>query len=280
MQINSSRGKTSRILLLIFIPILLIIGLNIYSKTVKNFFYTISCPFQKLLLRSGGNTSDFLGAIVRINNLESDNNKLFEEKQSLLAEIFTLENLKKENEDLRKALELNLQKDFKLVVSHIIEKDTAGSYILIDKGFSDGMEVNMPVIDQNRVLFGRVAEVYDNFSRISLITRADSVFDFKVQDFGTADASIETINQPGIYGVARGNGGSNLLFDLIPREEEIKKGDVLTTSNLQGVFPRDLLVGEIEVVKKEDTKPYQTGEIKPYFDLRSTQNLFVITNFK
>lgn len=266
-MVNPQKKRISKILILILIAVLLIIILNFYNKGVKNFFYVVSNPFQKFFWRIGNNTSDFLYAFLRTKDLKNNNNQLLLENQKLLLQISTLEDIKKENQTLREALEIGLQKDFKMILAQVISKDISEDSILINKGSEDEISKDMPIINQQRILFGRVSEVYKNFSRVDLITDENCVFDAKVE-------------RKEIYGVVKGKGNLNLYFDLISKEAELKEGDVLVTTALGGKFPQNLLIGEVERVRKEDIKPFQTADIRPFFDLKKTDNLFIITNFK
>ena len=45
-------------------------------------------------------------------------------------------------------------------------------------------------------------------------------------------------------------------------------------------FPKDLLAAKIDQVQKNDQNPFQQAKINLYFDIRSVDNLFVITNYK
>lgn len=263
MIVNFQKKKLSKIIVIVLVIVLALFILNYFRSGVKNFFYLVSSPVQKFFWQLGDGLSEFFtkGSIRKeVINLRLQN-------QELLNQVSLLQELRKENQDLRTALELQLQKDFKLVLVKIISKSTSENSILIDKGSEDGLVLNAPVINQNRVLFGKISEVYKNFSRVTLPT--DNKF--------VSDVVIQTKE---IYGVVRGMGEADLLLDLIPKDSEIKEGDILVTSNLEGVFPKNLLIGEIKTIKKEATKPYQTGEVRPFFDLKNTDNLFVVTNFK
>ena len=80
--------------------------------------------------------------------------------------------------------------------------------------------------------------------------------------------------------MAEGKGSLKLGFKLIPKEDEVKEGDIVLTAALGGSFPKGILVGEIEKVRKSDAEPFQEGEIKPYFTKADLKLVFIITNFK
>ncbi len=262
----SPKLKISLILLLL-ITFLAIINLTSFSKEIKNFFYIISSPIQKKLWEVGDSTSDFFEAVKETKNLKRENEELNLRIQELLAENISLKELTKENEILRKALDIGLEENFKLVLAEMIGKDISQDLILINKGSKDGISENLPVITEQKVLVGKISEIYKNFSKVMLLTNKESSLNAKIQ------------NSESIEGVIEGRGNSKLLLKLIPLDKKILKGDLVITTSLGGVFPDGLLVGEIEEVKKSDVESFQKAEVKPVFDIKQTKELFIITNY-
>ena len=273
----SPRSKigTALVLLVVFFVVLNLTG---FQKEVKNFFYLISSPIQEAFWRVGDRISDFFETVTEIKNLKTENEEFKLKIQELLAENIALKEFKKENEILRTALEIGLEKDFELILAQVIGKDISQDFILINKGLKDGISKDSPVINQQKVLFGKIQEVYDNFSKVMLITDKKSSFDAKIlapyqtEGFGAGSDSE-------IYGIVKGKGNLQLYLDLIPQDKEIKEGDLIVTTPLGGIFPSGLLVGKIKEVRKSDIEPVQQAEISPLFDIKETEYLFIITNF-
>jgi len=264
--VSKKRQFLKKIILGIIVFSLIIVFFNIFQKNTRNFFYLISSPIQKIFWQIGDKTSDFFEIIINIKGLKKEVNELRAENQELLYKIISLEELKKENEGLKQALNVGLEKEFELEFAKIIGKDITRDYVLINKGLEDGIKNGFPVISSQKTLLGRVDEVYENFSRVILISDAKSAFDAKVQN-------------KEIYGVVKGKGNLNIFFDLIPLKSEIETGDVLITSTMEGVFPKGLLVGTIKEVKKGGAKPFQTAEIESFFNLKEIDSVFIITNY-
>ena len=106
---------------------------------------------------------------------------------------------------------------------------------------------------------------------LSIFPNKNSVLDVKIQK---SDATL-----PPVYGAVKGKGWLAVYLDLVPVDSEINSGDVLITSALEGIFPKDLLVGKITSKDKNDLKPFQTASIDPFFDVKKTDKLFVITDY-
>ena len=267
MRLNFLKNK----FFILIIAILVILFLNsyqegVYKKKIKNFFYSISLPLQTVFWQAGIKVSDFFQTISKISDLKKENEELKLKNQELLSKIADLENLKKENEVLRKALGLGLEKEFNLVMVKVIGKDISQDIVEINKGLKDGISKGLPVITSQKVLIGRISEVYDNFSKIMLISDKNSSFSAK-------------ISGSEVSGAVKGKGNFNIFLDFLPKEEEILPDETIITSALGGTFPEGLLVGKIKEIKKSDIEPFQQAEISPFLNINELDQLFVIVNF-
>ncbi len=252
--------------------ILLILFLNLYrqglyQKKLKNFFYSVSYPIQESFWQAGLKVSDFFQTISKIGELEKENEKLESKNQELLAKISELENLKTENEFLRNALGLGLEKEFNLVMARVTSKDISQDVIQINKGSKDGISKDMPLINSQKVLIGKVSEVYDNFSKVMLISDKNSSFSAKIS------------GKEEITGVVKGKGNFNIFLDFVPKDKEILPEGIIVTSVLGGISPEGLLIGKIKDVKKSDIEPFQQVEISPFLDINDLDRIFIIVNF-
>lgn len=245
--------------------------LNIYNLKVKNSFYFVSAPVEKTFWTAGAVSSNFLSSFLNARFLKQENENLKDENQKLLSKITSLQaeaglNLAEENFAL-------VAKDngYKFLMAGVIGLDSE-DMLTINKGSEDGILEGMPVINQQNVLFGKIFKVYKNFSQVMLISDKNSVIDVSIAQ--------EDQTKPKIYGVIRGAGNLAIYLDLVPIDEIINGGDNVVTSSLEKIFPKNLLIGTVLGLRKNDQKPFQQAEIKPFFDLKNADNLFVITNYK
>ena len=204
---RKSSLRKKKILVSVFIVFTLIVFSNIFQKELKNFVYTVSSPFQKILWQAGDRTSDFLETFIKIKEIGKEVEKLKKENKKLTAEIAALKELKKENKNLREALKIGLQKKFKLFLAQVIGKDISQDFILIDKGAKDGILKDMPVITPQKILLGKISQVYKNFSKIMLLSNKKMSFDVRIQ------------NSSDISAIGKGEGDSKIL-----RSEERRVG--------------------------------------------------------
>ncbi len=254
-------------ILIIVIGVLFVFSLNFFQKEIKNFLYLISAPIQKTLWLAGDRVSDFFEIIFEETE-ETD--KLELEIKTLLAENIRLRELKKENETLRKALEIGLAEEFALTFARIVGKDIAQDSILINQGARDGILKGFPVITEQKILLGRISDVYENFSRVQLISHLESSFSAKIVDSE-------------VFGRLIGKGNFKVFFDLIPKDKKIEPGDLVVTA-IQGgegvlPLPRGLLLGSVSKVKRDGLNPFQSAKISSFFEIKEIKNIFVIIDY-
>lgn len=257
-------GKLKKILIIIAVFAAIIFLLNLFQHDVRNLFYSFSMPSQKILWQQGNGVFGFFNSIVKSGNLQKEINALKNENQNFVSRLVLLEDLKKENETLRTALEIGLEKEFKIIPTQIISKDNSTDIIVIDRGARDGVSKNMPLINAQKALFGKVVEVYDNFSKVMLISGKNSSF----------DGAILGKDVPGLV---KGAGDLKAIFDLIPNDKKLSENDIIISSGLGGIFPKNLLVGKVKKVNKSDLEPIQKADIEPFFNITGNDILFLIT---
>lgn len=256
------------IISVLLLAFFLVLNLTFFGKEVKNFFYLISSPIQNIFWGAGARASGLFEFISEMKHLKEENEELKLQVQELLAENAMLKGFKEENEILREALGLGLEKDFQLILAQVKGKDISQEFILIDKGAEDSIleGESLPVITQQKVLIGRVDKVYRNYSKVILISHSQSSFDGEVVD-------------KEILGMVKGQGNSKVSFDLIPKEGEVKEEDLVVTSAVSGDFPSGLLVGKVTRIEKADPEPFYRAELSPFFSVGELGKVFVILNY-
>src|SRR3989344_2545078 len=260
-----------KILIIILAFALLIAFLNYFEAPIRNSFYVVSSPINQSFLASGRDITGFFVSLFNYHDIKGENTALNRDNQKLLSEISTLKESFKEHFDLKEAETLAKANNFNLVLVKTTGLDIQNDLIVIDKGVNDGVKENMPVISSQNALYGKISKVYGNFSPVQLISNKNSVLDVRIQN---SDPKA-----PPVYGAVKGTGQFSVYLDLVSSEAQINEGDILTTSALDGIFPRNLLVGKVVSKDQNDIKPFQTANIQPFFDIKNIENVFIVTNY-
>jgi len=209
------------------------------DNPAKGFLLQVSSPFLKTFRIFSGGIAGFFDFLGSIGDLKKENERLLDENQSILAENVRLKDFGKENQVLRKELDLAPRKDYDLESAYIIAQDPQGlgNYFFIDKGRDKGIEVGMPAIVSKGILVGRVVEVFPNTAKITLIADPSSVINAEVEDTEAR-------------GIIKGKYGLGVMMDMVSQTEELKEGDTVISSGLGGEIPRGFLIGRISRIEQ------------------------------
>lgn len=254
--------------LVVLAVLLALFNLANFANPLRNFFYSISSPFQRFFKNSGDNFSDFWAGMLEAQDLKRENEILQSRVRELVGEKLRLETLRKENETLREVLNLGLEKDFDLKLAKVVSQDVSQDSLLLNLGRDDGIVSGLPAINSQKVLVGKIGEVFKNFSKVVLASAKDNAFDIRIGE--TQE----------VFGVAKGRGSYSFAVELVPREKEVSPGDFVFTSSLGDIFPPNLLVGQVETAAKDDVEPFQKIKAKTAFEFSNLDNVFIIFNFQ
>ena len=255
--------------MMVFAGAALILAINIpaVNSAFKNAAYSLSAGAQKNIWAAGASASDFLPPFFGSGNLVEENKRLRAQAAGFLAQQAQIEALLKENEFLRRGLNLEMEKSFDLKIADIAGKIPARDILIINKGSRDLVESGMMVIDSQNAIVGKIAKTYDNFSEVLLITDKDFSFDV-------------LIGGDEIAGLFRGRGGYRAQIDLVPKDKILNIGQTVSTGGLGGIFPAGLLVGVIKDARQNDVESFQSAEISPAFDFAKSRQVFVAVGKK
>jgi len=264
------KKKTKKILFII-IGIVAILLLNrVGGSFIKNTFYTITSPGYNFLLNKGDKIGGWLGGVFTAGHLKKENQEFAKQNILLKKELSDFREYKKTAEILRQALSLREETGLEVIPTNVALFQPETESILITTGKDSGIREGMAVITEQGALVGVVKKVSNNFSSVTLISSSELTFDVQIYTTSTKDT----------LAVARGAGNGKIYFGLVPQKDELNKGDIVRTTSLGGKFPKDILVGEIDIIRKNDAESFQEGTIIPYFILTELRHLFLVTNFK
>ena len=170
------------------------------------------------------------------------------------------------NYRLRKLLNFKKTIDHQVLPAEIVGKDPSPWYqaILIDKGKSDGVEKGQPVVIPEGIA-GQVTEVLNNYSKVLLIIDQNSAVDALVQ-------------RTRARGVIKGDSTDRYLFKYVLRKHDVRVGDTIVSSGLDGVFPKGLRIGYVSEVVKPSSGIFQDVTVAPFIDFEKLEEVLVLLN--
>jgi rod shape-determining protein MreC len=261
--------KNIKFLSIVFaLLILIFVSFRGVDNPLKGFVLGASSPFLKTFRIFSGGIADLFNFLGSIGDLKSDNEKLIQENQELLAENARRKDIEKENGILREEFGLAPKKKFDLEASFVIAQDPQGlgNYIIVDKGNDKGIRVGMPAVVSSGILIGRVSDVFSNTAKITLITDPVSAINAEVQGSSSK-------------GIVNGEYGLGIKMNMISQAQEIKEGDAVVTSGLGGEMPRGLVIGNISWIDQSKDKLFQEASILPEANFSDLRIVFLVTKF-
>ncbi|MWP48610.1 MULTISPECIES: rod shape-determining protein MreC [unclassified Gilliamella] len=247
---------------------LTLIVLDIHYRPFKEIRYYLDTIISPLYQISNFPRSSFDSLYEMSKTREtliSENTTLHAELLQQKNDLLLLEHLKHENGRLRQLLGSPLRHDEHKMAAQVLLADT-DPYVyqfVLNKGKQDGVYVGQPVVDEK----GIVGQIYETAQSTS---RAILVCDYQ-------HAIPVQVLRNDISMVAVGNGCSNdLTLEFLSNNVDIKVGDVLVTSGLDGRFPEGYPVAVVSSVKLDITDSTPIISATPTADLKRLRYLLLL----
>ncbi|TSC88255.1 MAG: Uncharacterized protein G01um10147_160 [Microgenomates group bacterium Gr01-1014_7] len=140
----------------------------------------------------------------------------------------------------------------------------AGRYLKIDKGLIDGVKLGEAVVFNDNYI-GKIIQISEKAANVELLSDPDS----KVAAFSQG-------LEGKAKGVLTGQFGSEILMDKILHGEKVAEGDLVYSEGTEGFLPRGLILGRVAGVLERQTQVFKQAKVKPVFDIRDLELVFVI----
>jgi rod shape-determining protein MreC len=231
----------------------------------------VMAPVQEGANRALKPFRDLFGWFGDTMDAKRQRDELRKERDTLRQQVVRLELEQNENEQLRGLLSFDRTTNYQPVTARVYLRSPSTWYstVQINKGSSDGVRLNQPVIN-DAGLVGKVKSVSNGNAVVMLLTD---------QQFGVAAQAVRA-REPGAILPAVGAPG-DLLLDLVPRAKRVQPGDRIITAGtvstrLPSPFPRGLLIGTVKRVEGQGELD-RTIHVEPAADLRRLDIVQVLT---
>lgn len=218
---------------------------------------TLRMPVQAV--RTG---SDYLQGLAAARASEAQARRLLADKAERMGRLDMLE---QENARLREMLSLRDALAARTLAAEVLydRPDPYTRKAVIDRGLTQGVVRGSPVIDHTGVI-GQVTRVYPLTSEVTLLVDKDAV--------------IPVLNlRTQVRGVAYGDplrGGLELRF--MPTNADVREGDKLATSGVDGVYPPGLPVATVTRVERRADSAFARITLEPVGQLASARHVLVV----
>ncbi len=269
-MIKDFNSKITLFLFLLVVSALLIFfNKSGYLNGAKGFVvYTIN-PAQKTFQMQSNKINSFFYTIKNINKFKEKNIELQEKNLNLIYENSLLKETQKENEILREQLQFSNdiclnEECINWKTGQVIGRnsDNYGEYLIIDLGKKQDMKENLAITISGGTLIGKITEVFDNSSRVMLITNPESAVN-----------SITKTTRAN--GVIRGSYATGVKLEMINQNERIFEDDIVITSGLEKEIPKGLIIGKIYRIEESANEIFKQAKIDLSADFSYIERVFV-----
>jgi rod shape-determining protein MreC len=226
--------------------VMLVVDSRMHALTVvRQAVGTVLYPFQVVALMPRDAAYKVGDYFTSLNTVQSQNDAL-RRQQVLNAQLLQQERqISAENNQLRNLLNMQQRVPSKSLVGEILydARDPFTRKIILNRGSQQGVTAGQPVIDDIGIV-GQVTRVFPFTSEVTLLTDKDQAIPVQVL-------------RNGLRSVAYGRGQSGLLdLRFMASNADIRKGDALVTSGIDGVYPAGLSVATVVQVETKSTDAF------------------------
>ena len=222
-------------------------------------------PIQKGVHHIFSYVGSFFDEYINLVGVKQENEELKAKISSLESELNNYREAYLANQRLRELLGLKKSlSQWPTLAAEVITWDPSGWFqtITIDKGFLDGIQIGMPVVNAKGVV-GKITALSRHYARALLLIDPNFAIDSYIQ-------------RNRVYGIVSGYKNGMCRMQYVQQNQDVKEGDVVVTSGMAGYFPKGLPIGTITKIKINKAQLFQEIYVKPYVDFSKLEEVLVI----
>jgi rod shape-determining protein MreC len=200
---------------------------------------------------------------VALQTVQEENTALRTQLQELQVTLQQERAEAQRTDNLRQLLELRERAQLDTVAAEVIAGAASPDFrtVTIDKGSSDQLATDMAVISPAGVV-----------GRLVLPSRRASKVQLLIDRNAAAGALIERTR---VQGVVVGIGDGMLRMQYVPGTADVKTGDLVVTSGIDGIYPKGFVIGTIDHADR-GAGAYHEIVIRPAVDFARLEEVLIV----
>lgn len=227
-------------------------------------FLELVTPVARVSEYAANRTGEAWEAYAGLMGVRQELSWVRERVRELEREVDGQRRIEDENRRLRAVLELRDELGGMPIAARITGVGASQLFhtATINRGTGDGVAEGMAVLAPRGVV-GRVVSASPNAARVLLLEDPSSGVGAVVQRTRTR-------------GIVEGVGADRLALKFVTPDEELRLGDEIVTSGLDGIFPRGMPLGHVTRIRSDDAGLFQSAELVPAVDFRKLEEVLVL----
>jgi rod shape-determining protein MreC len=207
----------------------------------------------------------FWGNYVALRGARAENEALRKELAELQVRLQEQRALASRSERLQKLMDLRVSTTLPTLAAEVIagNPNTGVRTITIDRGTADGVLENMAVIAPAGVVGRIVGPVASHAARVQFLIDQDAA----------AGAVTERTRAGGM--VVGAEADPPLRMDLVSNLADVKPGDLVVSSGLDGIYPKGFSIGYVATVQRGPGL-YLSIAVQPAVDFSGLEEVLVV----
>jgi rod shape-determining protein MreC len=200
---------------------------------------------------------------VALQQVQQENDALKQELQTLQVRLQQERAEAQRTDNLRQLLELRDRANLETVAAEVIAgpADPEFQTVTVDKGSSESLATDMAVISPAGVV-----------GRVILPSRRAAKVQLLIDRNAAAGAMIERTR---VQGVVMGVGDGTLRMQYVPGTADVKTGDLVVTSGIDGIYPKGFVIGTIDHTDR-GAGAYHEIVIRPAVDFSRLEEVLIV----
>jgi len=238
-----------------------------YLESTRNVLATLVSPIQRLATLPATVWHGVDEFLVTQTGLTKENEQLRERHIRDVARLQQLSILLKENAHLRQLLDVQKRADYHMQLAEVIyvARDVFQRKVFVDKGKQAGIKAGQVVMDDNGII-GQVTRVYPWLSEVTLVTDRDHAVPVQIA-------------RNGLRSIVFGAGDTgDLSLRYMPVNADIKEGDELVTSGIDGTYPAGIPVAMVTHIERDPAYPFARIECASVAGVNNQRFLLILSS--
>jgi rod shape-determining protein MreC len=220
---------------------------------------------QRVATGGIGEARGFWQSYVNLRQTERENESLKQRLSQLEVALQRERALAEQTRVLQAMLDLKAETPFATTPAMVIASGASPEFrtMTLDKGSSQGLATDMAVLAPAGVV-GRVILPTARAAKVQLII-----------DRNAAAAGL--VERSRAQGVVVGTGTDRMRFEYVPGTADLKTGDRVVTSGMDGIYPKGFVLGQIESIERKAGE-FSTVLVRPAVNLSALETVLVVTS--
>ena len=220
---------------------------------------------QRAATSAIGSVRDTWTNYFALQEIRRENAELRDEVSKLRVGLQQERALAEQTRTLQQLLDLRSSTSLSTTAAAVIAGGASPEFrtITIDKGTGDGIDSDMAVISPAGVV-GRIVLPTPRAAKVQLLIDRDA-------------AAGVLVERSRAQGVLVGMGTDRLRLDHVPATADVKIGDRVVTSGIEGIYPKGFAVGQIESFERRAGE-FTAVMVRPAVEFSNLEAVLVVTS--